>query len=218
MEWLYPTTFTDRRGIAATTIRNDGANLSILLRGVQFSGPDFDTLEPDPSAPRTALSNFTLSSFGCLSGCVFDIDIETAVLVGGEEQKEILATHLELGEPTASGGLDRESLRLSLRVNSTEYSSDGTTGFFESELLSLQRRMPPGIGLKMCFTCAHSDYHPVGHGLFGGMACFRNCKAEYSRVQSKGDLFGLWDQSEKVQETYLCSDFNIRRPNTGYRG
>src|ERR1051326_3862603 len=102
---------------------------------------------------------------------------------------------------------------------SDEYSSEGKTGFFEYELLSLQRRMPPGMTLKMCFSCAYSDYSPYGHGLFGTMLCFRSCKAEYLRVQSKDDFFKLEEGKwELVQETYLCADFDIRNPNTGYRG
>ena len=218
MEWLYPTRFTDRWGTEATTIRNDGTNLSITLRGVQFSGPDFDSLDADPPTPKEGLTKFIVSSFGCLCSCVFDIEIQTPVLVGGEERAGVLAAHLELGEPTQSGALDRETLRLVLRVSGSEYSSEGTDGFFETELQSLQYRMPLGMKLKMCFSCAYSDYHPVGHGLFGGMACFRNAKAEYSGVRNKGDIFRVWSKGEQVQETYLCSEFSPRKPNTGHRG
>jgi Family of unknown function (DUF6304) len=217
MEWLYPTRFTDRWGSEATTIRNDGANLSLTLRGVQFSGPDFDSLEANPHTPKESLAKFIVF-FGGLCSCTFDVDIETPVLVGGEEQTGVLAVHLELGEPTGSGALDSETLRLSLRVKCNEYSSEGTSGFFESELQSLQRGMPDGMRVKMCFSCAYSDYHPVGHGLFGGMACFRNAKAEYSRVQDKSGIFGVWNKGERVQETYLCTEFSPRKPHTGYRG
>jgi hypothetical protein len=58
MEWFYPTRFTDERGTEATTVRNDGTNLSITLRGVQFSGPDFDMLEPAADTPKEWLSKF----------------------------------------------------------------------------------------------------------------------------------------------------------------
>jgi Family of unknown function (DUF6304) len=218
MEWKYPTRFTDRWGSERTTIRNDGAELSVTLRGVQFSGPDFDSLEADPPTPEELLTKFLVSPCGCLCGCVFDIEIETPVLVEGEETAGVLTAHLELGEPTQSGALDRETLRLLLRVNDNDYSSEGTDGFFENELQSLQHRMPVGMQLKMCFSCAHSDYHPVGHGLFGDMACFRNAKAEYSGVRNKGDLFRVWSKRERVQETYLCGEFSPRKPNTGYRG
>jgi hypothetical protein len=198
-------------------MRNDGTDLSVMLRGVQFSGPDFDTLEAAPHTTKESLAKFMVS-FGRLCSCVLDVDIETPVLVGDEEQTGILAVHLELGEPTQSGALDRETLRLSLRVNCNEYSSEGADGFFESELQSLQRRIPMGVKLKMCFSCAYSDYHPVGHGLFGDMACFRNAKAEYLCVRDKSDIFRVWNKGERVQETYLCTEFSPRKPNTGHRG
>src|SRR5260370_20639039 len=103
--------------------------------------------------------------------------------------------------------------RLSRRIGIPLRSAD----WFEDELLSLQRALPVGMALKTCFTCAYSDYSPYGHGLFGGMACFRSFKAEYSRVQSKDDLFPLLDKADRVQEPYLCADFDIRKPHTGYR-
>ena len=117
MEWLYPTRFTDEWGTEATMIRNDGTNLSVTLRGVQFSGPDFDMLEPVADTPKGSLTKFTLSAFSCLCECVLDVEIETPVLFGDEEKKGVLTAHLELGKPSASGGLDRESLQLSLRLH-----------------------------------------------------------------------------------------------------
>src|ERR1039457_3061420 len=159
MEWKYPTTFSDRWGSEVTTMYNDGATLSVVLRGVQFSGKDFDMLKPDPQTPNALLDKFTLN-LGRLCGCTFDMKIETPVLARDKEQRGSLAAHLELGKRTDSGGIDRESLRLSLRVDGNAYSSDGTTGWFEGELLSLQRALPVGMALKTCFTCAHSDYSP----------------------------------------------------------
>ena len=76
-----------------------------------------------------------------------------------------------------------------------------------------------GTLMKACINCAFSDYSPVGHGLFGGLACFRGNKAGYRGVTSKGGLFKIWDtMTEFVQETYLCPEFEKRAPGTGYRG
>jgi hypothetical protein len=47
MEWLYLTRFTKGWRTEATTIWNDGTNLSTTPREGQFCGPDFDTLEAD---------------------------------------------------------------------------------------------------------------------------------------------------------------------------
>lgn len=71
----------------------------------------------------------------------------------------------------------------------------------------------------MCITCAYSDYSPYGHGLWGGMACFRNTKAEYLATKTKSDVFRIWDSlTEQVQETYHCPQWQPRIPGTGYRG
>ena len=48
--------------------------------------------------------------------------------------------------------------------------------YSEDELLDIQRQMPEGTYLKACINCAFSDYCPGGHGLFGGLACFRDNK------------------------------------------
>ena len=60
MEWSYPTGYSDGRGVELTTLRNDGAKLSLRLRDVAFSGRDFDSLQPDPDSTLEALSNFDL--------------------------------------------------------------------------------------------------------------------------------------------------------------
>ena len=125
---------------------------------------------------------------------------------------------LELGRPAVNGGLDRQALALSIHVGRQAFRSAGTKGWFEDELLSLQSSLPPGTYLKACINCAHSDYSPYGHRMFGGMACFRNLKEEYSQVKDKFDLFRILDKAEVVQETFLCQEFEKRLPGTGYRG
>ena len=86
-------------------------------------------------------------------------------------------------------------------------------------MLDLQGRLPSGTFMKACINCAFSDYSAYGHGLFGGLACFRGNKAGYRVVTGKDELFDVWDTlTEFVQETHLCQDFERRMPETGYRG
>jgi hypothetical protein len=86
-------------------------------------------------------------------------------------------------------------------------------------LLDIQKHLPEGVFMKACINCLYSDYSPLGHGLFGGMMCFRNLKEEYLLVKSKDDLWSVHGRQERmVQETYLCPDFARRVPGTGYRG
>ena len=75
------------------------------------------------------------------------------------------------------------------------------------------------MSLPICFCCAFSDYHPVGNGLFGDLACFRNKKQAYLAIRNKYELMDLWlAHIEDVQETYYCPEFERRKRGTGYRG
>ena len=217
MDSSYPTKYSDRRGIELTELRNDGRNLSVRLRDVSFGGRDFDGLKAEPGCDDELLSKFTLCR-GSLCDCELDCAIPIPVVFGAEAFVATLRMRLELGVPAANGGLDREQLSLSLAAKGKVYRSAGTSGWFEDELLSLQSNFPPAAFLKACISCAYSDYSPYGHGMFGGMACFRNFKQEYAKVKSKDELFPILDKADVVQETYLCPEFGKRLPRTGYRG
>jgi hypothetical protein len=60
MDFHYPATYSDRRGVETTTIRNDGTTLTVILRGVRFSGRDFDALEHDTRSEPRLLNQFSL--------------------------------------------------------------------------------------------------------------------------------------------------------------
>ncbi len=217
MEWHYTTRYSDSRGIEIASLRNNGARLSLRLRGVTFCGRDFDALEVDSCSAPEALTSFDLH-FRALCNCTIECEIPILVVSENATNTCALEMRLELGKPIANGGLDREVLTLSLHTEGQAYSSVGNSGYFEDELLSLQSSLPPGSYLKACISCAHSDYCQYGNCLFGGMACFRYMKEEYSQVRDKYDLLPILGKAEVVQETYLCPDFEKRLPNTGYRG
>ena len=190
----------------------------MCIRGVEFAGTDFDALEPAEGTDPDQLAPFTLQC-NCLCACTIETEMPLPVVVNGDAAEGLLLVRLELGEPTARGSIDREVLTLALRLGLAVYHSRGTSGWFEDELLDLQRQLPQGSYLKACITCAFSDYSPAGHGLFGCLACFRDNKAGYSAVRGKRDLFRVWGtMSGFVQETYLCPDYRRRVPGTGYRG
>ena len=210
--------YRDKNGDVATQISNDGKILSVVVRDVEFCGSDFDSLEPIDGTDATRLSSFTLQH-GCLCSCTIDADMPLGVVVDEDTNNGLLSIHLELGEPQSNGRLGREIVRLELKLGKTVYCSRGNSGWFEDELLDIQRQLPKGTYLKSCVSCAFSDSSPYGHGLFGGLACFRENKAEYLSVKNKRDLFRVWDtMTEFVQETYLCREFQRRVPGTGYRG
>jgi hypothetical protein len=130
-----------------------------------------------------------------------------------------LAVHLELGDPAPNGGIDREHLKLKLTIEGRLIASKGCSAWFEDEMLDIQKQLPQDTYMKGCINCAFSDYSPAGHGLFGGLACFRDNKQGYLSVKTKQDLFCVWKtMTEYVQETYLCPEFARRIPGSSYRG
>jgi hypothetical protein len=95
----------------------------------------------------------------------------------------------------------------------------GAAEVMEDALLDLQRRLPEGVRLLACFTCAFSDYHPAGSAFIGSLACFRGSKDAYRAVTGKQELFEIWEsRAGFTQETYHCPEYAQRPPGTGYRG
>lgn len=214
----YPARYQDARGIEPTTIANDGETLRLVVRGVEWTGRDFDGLEAAPGASPAQLARFTLAA-GSLCQCELAFDLPLVVVDTGGDTPATLSVELRLGRPRPDGGLDDEEVRLTLASVHGRFVGAGTSGWFEDELLDIQRQLPPGVYLRACITCLYSDYSPAGHGLFGWMMCFRNLKAEYLKVRSKVEFWSVHDRAERlVQETYHCPEFERRRPGTGYRG
>lgn len=217
LDFAYPARFEDARGVELTTIRNDG-QLMMTLRGVQLTGDDFDSFEPAATDAAQAAAVFTIHR-GCICAYRLSWTMPLNIEVDGAPVEASLDAILVIGGPRANGGTDGETLQLELRFLARVVRSKGTSGWFEDELLSLVRQLEAGESMRACITCGLSDYSPVGHGLFGGLACFRDAKEAYGKVTDKGGLFSVWPlMTEFVQETYHCGEYVRRAPNTGYRG
>jgi hypothetical protein len=218
MDAKYQTTYRDKLGQEQTVIENNGKKLSIMLRGITFTGNDFDAFSPSRTADPSSLSLFKLQS-NDLCSCVIEFEMAVPLVQDDHTVPGRLSVTLELGDPKPNGGLDRERLVLALQFDQNLIQSSGNSGWFEGELLELQRHLPTGIYMKACINCLLSDYSPCGHGIFGNLACFRDHRDEYLSVKNKADIFRIWaNATEFVQETYLCSKFERRVPGTGYRG
>jgi len=217
--FLYPGTYRDSAGEEAITLRNDGKTLSLRVRGTDFAGSDFDALELLGDAREAAAAAFTLDSTGTL--CSFELSFAMPMTVVTQLSRETAAlrVHFALGAPLPSGRIESEVVELALEFQGQTFRSVGTSGWFEDELTDLQRRLPPGVYMLACINCAFSDYSPYGHGCFGGLACFRDAKEAYRKVNTKAALFEVWDRMTGfVQETYVCPEFERRKPGAGYRG
>ncbi len=216
MQGVYPAKYRDRNGEVATSLKTDGKTLRLVVRGVEFTGKDFDSLDPVVNTPPEALASFALHQ-GSLYSCAIEFDMPIPV-VGAGSDLGLLHVRISLGEPVSSGCLDYR-VELDLELGEAHFLSSGKHGEFEGELLDLQGQLPDGTYLKTCFNCAFSDYSPLGRASFGDLACFRDNKDQYREVSSKGDLFRIWKtMTEYVQETWLCPEFERRRPGAGYRG
>ena len=218
MNESYPAKYRDKHGEEITSIHNDGKQLTMIVRGVLFTGNDFDLLQATIPLDDPQLETFTLQK-GDLADCEIEYDMPITAVTNKENTLCNLHIHLKLGKPLANGALENEALQLSLEFDGKSYASCGQHGWFEDELVELQKELPEAVYLKCCFNCAFSDYSPAGSSLFGSLACFRDNKQQYLKVESKRDLFQIWEtMTEWVQETYLCDEFEKRVAGTGYRG
>lgn len=214
----YAARYCDARGVEQTIIRNDSSTLSMELRGVQFTGSDFEAFEPDQKATSNQLAEFSLHH-NSLCSCRVECEISVTISVEGRVRPATLFVDLTIGDAKPNGALDRVDLKLKIVTEFGEYSGSGRSGYFEHELLEIQSQLPSGVYIRACINCLYSDYSPYGNGAFGGMMCFKNRKSEYLKVKSKLDFFSIHDQFERfVQETYLCDEFERRVSGTGYRG
>ena len=215
----YKAKYQDKFGIEDTKLWNDGEELSITLRGVKFISQFLDDFTPIKDIAPKKLEQFTFYSHTEL--CDFELEAEISMHIKINEQINpcTLTLILILGKPNPPRGLLKEEVLLKLSYQKESIHSVGTTGWFEGELLDLGTELPEDSYLLCCFNCLYSDYHPVGHGLFGGMLCFKRHKKEYLAVKTKDDFLDLDSETyDIVQELYICPEFKKRIPGTGYRG
>lgn len=225
-------TYQDRNGREIIVIESDGRRMRTNIRGVIFEGVSFDdfSLAPESSSGQRAIAgeNFRFNG-DTLCDCRIRIRIpvtvfrgETSVAINASDAW--LSVDLMLGVPADHGGIDGLELRLRLYhtglsgLRKKMYSS-GRVDSFEDGLQKIQAELSPGHSLRLCFTCALSDYWPGGAALFGGLACFRNIPELYERVTDKQSLLKIFERHDGfVQETHVCSEFRPRAPGRGYRG
>jgi hypothetical protein len=93
---------------------------------------------------------------------------------------------------------------------------------FENMLLALHKSLPKNYKIETCFFCRFSSYNPIGNDNFGALDCFKNCKKEFVKVDSKHALFELYEKENtvifKVEETHYCEDFQwIKTENWAFK-
>ena len=216
----YPAKYIDKFGEEQITIKNNGKELIMVVREVEFRCSALDDWEPVKETNPENLNSFLIHPiFNRLYQYELEFEIPVLVMKSFQLLQGILKIHLDLEgvETNRAGG--REDLLLVLHVNEQQFKSCGKHGWFDDELQEIVNAMPQDMHMKTCYGCAFSDYSPAGFGLFGELACFRNTKQEYLSLNGKAAYLKLHDKvTEFVQETYLCPEFEKRISGTGYRG
>lgn len=214
---IYPAKYIDNNGEVETTIRNDYKTLRMNLRGVEFSGESFTGLDTK-GTDSSALANFTFAQ-ECLCDCKISYEMPIDIIAENNLILGNLAVQIELGKPNEKGWSERDDVILVLSYDDKTFRSNGTSEWFEDELLDIQNQLPANHKLKCCFGCIYSDYSVYGHGFFGDLMCYRNIKEDYKQVSDKRQFMKIMENfTAYVQETYICEEFEVRKTGTGYRG
>lgn len=215
----YSAVYRDDFGMDTVTIKNDGVTLSFVLRGQEFISRNFHSFGIPSESPIPENHPFNL----CLSDlCGYSMDFDIPILLASntEEVQVHIHVHIEYGNCDEQSRVNHELLQFVVEHQGKVYKSGGKNLYntFDEQLTELADIMPKDIYLKTCWNCAFSDYSISGSGIFGEMACFRNTKDEYLKVNSKIELSKLWEQrTEDVQETHLCHQFEKRPLGVGGR-
>lgn len=235
---IMKTTYSDSTGSVFTTIQNfpseDGSSYLLMeIEGVLFRGSSFDDFEVVNYETYSVeqLQRFTFNKYvGYQSKadtydlCNCRLDVVIPVIIIRKQYQEELETSLnvslELGAPSANNCIDYESAVFSLHLDQEYFQHEGED--FEVGLEGLKKAIGTTHHFKNCFGCFYADYSPFGLGFFNSLMCFKQQKEAYKTLSnnfSKSDYFELIEKGyDLVQETYSCDSFEIRPPQTGYRG
>ncbi|HEY8898126.1 MAG TPA: DUF6304 family protein [Niastella sp.] len=229
---IYKGLYRDNLGTREIVITNDSWTLTTEIDGVVFSGAEFDDLSIDDKSKYTdhQLARFTFlktpiyesdNLLETLCDCLFEtvtpqviIDKVNNIQFAADLKIEIILGHPRSERP--GQGIEFEYVTLSLAIEGKIYT--GKSDLFESAFDNIRNQMGDRYHLKNCYGCMYGDYSVYGQGCFGAMHCFRNQKAEYSKVTNKEEYMELAPPYRLVQEIYCCDQFEIRSRGAGYRG
>lgn len=211
----YKVIFHDKFGTEKTEIHSDGSNLKTTLRGIDFEGDCFETLEGKLDKEKFEYLEFEgYEGVGDLTNCKFIVDIIIKIEKKGIEISEILNAEITTGKDIGGSGLI-----LILKTGHSEYKTSKKFGFFEDALVDIQDQLPEDTKMKTCLSCKYAHYNPYGNGMFGGLYCFREMKEMVDEVNSKGTLFQMFEIAGKenkvfnVQETFDCEEHSFITDN-----
>ncbi|MCP4354470.1 MAG: hypothetical protein GY793_02320 [Proteobacteria bacterium] len=217
--YKYSATYEDEFGKEECIFLSDGSELSVLLRGITFSGPCFESLSGPYCDEKFNLFKYP-DNEGELTNCRFQVEIPVQAVTGSEEKTINLRVDVKTGET------DDYGLKISTCMQDQVFKTR-RFGWFEDALVDIQTDMKEKISnsfrFKLCLSCSYSSFHPVGNSMFGGLFCFKNNKEKFKTVGDKGELMDLFDLSRKegslinIQETFLCEEYECLNQSYCYK-
>lgn len=210
----YPAIYQDKHGVVRTTLFNDGRELWMMLRGIEFRSSQFDDFEPPADCAADKLTTFSLDKYRQVIDYELECDIPIPVAtVAGEMQGVLHSRTVHSSNPEPRFPYGTLIWILTLRYGNRELVSSGKSrGWFLDEFLEIQRQMPEGEYVKCCLNCVHCDSHPGGPALFGQWSCFRDNETGFLAARTKQERMAIWStKTEDVQEIHLCPQFKRTR-------
>ncbi|SNR14164.1 DUF6304 family protein [Tenacibaculum jejuense] len=232
----YNITYKDNHGIIKGTLENryternytKDYSLELKLENIFFKGDTFDGLEiqNEKNYDKEQLNRFSfneLRTHGAkevvkeLTNCIIKLDLQLEFT----HKKSLLPKKVNGILVIALGSYSSKEdpiFKYTFSVLNTEYKVAGYS--FEELFDNLKETIKDNYLIKNCYGCNYSDYSPYGRGSFGDMLCLKNAKEKYLKINGKDGLLELMSNEKiiQVQETYLCSKFEFRKENIGYRG
>lgn len=217
----YQAKYRDKYGEEETVIENDGHNLRMVVRGVQFSSGDSTTWETTVESEeefylRRIQATYSDNRFEL---CYFSLSWVMPIRMIQQDRDIIADLHVCLDYNESIGHPAMGAFMYTFRLVVNEQAFEWQSQMFSSLSGEPRELLPDGLYLKACINCAYSDYSPFGYDTFGTLECYRGNKSGYLSVKTKHDLLDIEDTvTEFVQETYLCPEFCLRQVGTGFRG
>jgi hypothetical protein len=219
---IYPAKYADKNGECETTIRNNWKILRMSVRSVEFCGSSFDNFRPAENTSKQVMDSFDFDSHGELSDFQIECEVPVRIFENDEESAAGLNIRFERKTGKNQSEDDVYDLLLTLRYKGQNIQSKVYSDFEDclGEIKTQLGKLEKSPVLKCCFGCALSDYSVYGHGIFGDLICFKNLKERYLNMKTHYDYYDLLEETnlDYVQEIYLCSEYQARRPHTFYRG
>jgi len=204
----FSTLYTDKFGTEQTDFQSNGSELRIKLRGIDFKGDCFESLEGEIDERKFEYVKFGEedSKFGDLTNCRFYIEIPIKLIKKEEEITKLLQADIQIDQSKNYG------INLTINSNPNPISNSKRFGYFEDALVEIQEQLPKDEKIKSCLSCKFSHYSPFGNGMFGDLYCFKKIKEKTSEIKDKISLFAVWELAHKedklfnVQETFDCDE------------